>query len=167
MTSNTGIEGVLDTSIAYIRGAQEAKLAEVAALDWAYPMDMPSFAAVRVQEPIWGGEPQFPVLYAVPLGDVGKPAAGGGRVAVTARVVWVALVEHAGTPDLVPAEAAMRLAGRYIRAVRAMLKELHSHPDRPLHWFCETPTYGRNHTRDSGEWLADAQLQTTIEFREA
>lgn len=93
MTSNTGIEGVLDTSIAYIRGAQEAKLAEVAALDWAYPMDMPSFAAVRVQEPIWGGEPQFPVLYAVPLGDVGKPAAGGGRVAVTARVVWVALVE--------------------------------------------------------------------------
>lgn len=164
--SGIGIEGVLDTTIAYLRSAQAAKLAEVASRPWAIPIEMPPFAAIRVAEPVYGHEPAFPVLYVVPMGDDPSTAAGGRSVAITDRVVWVALAQHAGTADLTPAEAAMRLAIRYIRAVRELLKDLHQHPDRPLHWTLGKPLYGRNHTRESGEWLADAQLQTTIEYRE-
>jgi hypothetical protein len=168
--SGMGIEGVIDAAFAYISANQVDKFAEVRALDWSHDLGpMPPFAAMRMVEPVWT-EGEVPALCAVPMGDDPAPGAGGRArpVEIKDQVTWVVMAIHNGTAALTPAEASWRLAMRYLRAVRDMLKEMHD-LDGPFPWTWKfgQASYALNYARESGEWFSDAQLRTSIAYTEA
>lgn len=165
-------ELIADAVIAYIEANQAAKMTGVAAAYTANPLDMPVFAAVRLLEPYREAEPDFPVLYVMPVEDEQEPGDGGIERGfwTTHRFEFAALVAFYGAADMSPNEGARRLGMRYLGALEEMLAESFDPATRPYEWGVgDAPrrAYGPIYTNQAGEWLHDCRLIISCRAKEA
>ena len=160
-------EPVADAVIAYLKAGQDAKLAVVEARYVARPMRLRPFAAVRLSDPDREHEPEYPVLYVVPIEERLKAGAGGiGKGMINSqRYAFVVLAHNAGTADESPAESVKRACARYMVAILEMLA---AHTD--YEWGTGAPALVQYRTwRDTttGEYLGMAALEIGIQRVEA